>query len=292
MGLWQRFFGGRQRAASASESQCLPPAGERAGGNGDVVALEQSLRQAGFGLHDAAHKFLREFHGLALDVPIAGENEIKGFVHFAPELVLRMLEAADRLRLAAIMPPSVCPVGTTGGQTMFVFLDQEGRSYLLDMEWSLFAELAESPEGMVKVLTDGRNGRVDSHALDEQGKPTGRMIREGSERTHWQLDRFPHLAKYLPAVSLSPARRPPTWRPMVRAAEDTLAQGSSPGNVMITCGGFLRSAASKQMYFVAHCENSRYVRAKAKFRVAAPPPGIPSELRVGEVIPFHPPAHW
>jgi hypothetical protein len=291
MAWWQRLLGGRPSTKPAVASRCLPAAGGRAGGNGDVTAIEQALSQSGFRLHDAGRPFLREYHGLALDVPIAGGNEIKGFVHFAPEMVLRLLGAAELPRLAALMPESACPIGTTGGHTMFVFLDDDGRSYLLDMEWSLFAELAGSPDEMVRILTDGRNGRVDSQILDEQGRPTGEMIREGDERRHWQLDQFPYLAQYMPAASLSPARRPPTWRAMVRAAEDTLAQGSSPSNMMLTCGGFCRSS-SAQMYFVTHCENCLYVRAKAGFRILAPPPGIPPEFRVGEVIPFQPPANW
>jgi hypothetical protein len=242
-------------------------------------------------MHDASRQFLRQYHGLALDVPISGADGVKGFVHFAPELVLRLLDAADLPKIAALMPKAACPVGTTSGHTMFLFMDEDGQSYLLDMEWTLFAKLASTPTEMVQVLCDGRNGRVDSYILDDQGHRTGEMIREGNERQHWQLDQFSRVAPYLPQVSLSPARRPPTWRPMVWTAEETLAQGSSPATVMVTCGGFVSSPLG-QVFFVAHCENCLHIRAKAGFLVTGPPPGIASSFRVGEVIPFQPPEGW
>ena len=242
-------------------------------------------------MHDAGRQFLCEYHGLALEVPITGADGIKGFVHFAPEMVLRLLGEADLPRLAALMPKSACPVGTTSGHTMFVFLDEEGRSYLLDMEWSLFAELATTPSEMVQILCDGRNGRVDSYVLDEHGRRTGEMIKEGDERGHWQLDHFPRVSPYLPPVSLSPGRRPPTWRATVRSAEQILSQGDSPASVKVTCGGFV-SSPSGQMYFVAHCENCLYIRAKAGFQISGPPPGIARGFRPGEVIPFQRPTGW
>src|SRR5712691_6026852 len=107
------------------------------------------------------------------------------------------------------------------------------------------------------------------------------MIRAEDERRHWQLGQFPVMARLLPPASLSPARRPPTWRPMVRAAEQVLAGGRSPSGLLVTCGGFAR-APSGQYYFVAHCENSLFVRQQAGFQVSAPPSGIPASFRVGE----------
>ena len=73
--------------------------------------------------------------------------------------------------------------------------------------------------------------------------------------------------------------------------EQTLAKGGSPPMQKVTCGGFARSP-SGQWYFVAHCENSLYVKAKAGFQVTPPPPGIPAQFRTGEVIPFQPPPGW
>jgi hypothetical protein len=251
----------------------------------------EALRQAGFRLHDVGLRFLGEYYGLKVEVPIAGYDAITGFVHFAPEMVIRMLRPDDLTRLAALMPASACPIGTTSGHTVFVFMDDQGRSYLLDMEWSLFAALADTPAETVLALCDGRNGRVDSQILDDLGRPTAEVIRAGDERRHWQLDRYPILAPFLPPVSLSPARRPPTWRAMIRAAEQSLSRGGVPSGLLVTCGGFA-AAPSGQPFFVAHCENCLYVRSAAGFRVSAPPPGVPPGLRVGEVIAFQPPAGW
>lgn len=263
-----RLFGGRQDMA-----------GLRAGGSGDIAALEKRLRKSGFPMHDAGRLFLREYYGLSLDVPIAEVDWIKGFVHFAPEMVLRFLEPSDVPRLAALMPKSAMPIGTTGGHTMFVFMDDEGRSYLLHMEWDLFAELASTPTEMMHVLCDGRNGRVDSQLLDEFGRPTGEIVREGDERRHWQLDQFPGIAPYLPLVSLSPARRPPTWRAMLRAAEQSMAPGYSPTSVTVSAGGIFRSK-SGQTFFVAQCENCLYVLSQSGIVVRSPVQGV----RVGEVF--------
>ncbi len=289
----RRLFGAKQPSEpkSVKGPGNLQTVGERAGGTGDLTAVEQTLGQAGFRLHDAGREFLREHHGLALDVPIAGVEGINGFVLFAPKMALRLLGPQDRPRLVGLMPETACPIGTTSGHTIFVFMDDQGKSYLLDMEWSLFAELAVTPTEMVQVLCDGRNGRVDSHVLDQQGRPTGQMLREGDERSLWHVDQFPFTAPYLPPASLSPGRRPPTWRAMVRAAEQGLAQGSSPQSLLLTCGGFTTSP-SGQMYFVAHCENSLYVRSKGGFLVSTPPPGIAEGFRMGEVIPFQRPPNW
>jgi hypothetical protein len=294
MEWFKRLFGGKQLSGPAQATdapRCLTAAGWRPDRTADIAVPEQALRQAGFRLHDAGRQFLRAYYGLDVEVPIAGVEGIQGFVHFDPEMALRFLGPAALPRLAALMPRAACPVGTTGGHTLFVFLDEDGRSYLLDMEWSLFAELAPSPAETVRVLCDGRNGRVDSHVLDEQGRPTGERIRGEDERRHWQLEQFPALAPFLPPVSLSPARRPPTWRAMVRAAEQRLAQGGSPAGVLVTCGGFAHSP-SGQWFFVAHCENCLYVRSRAGLQVSAPPPGIRRGLRAGEVLPFQPPPGW
>jgi SUKH-3 immunity protein len=289
-----RFFGGRRTSdpkKGPESEQCLSAAGWQPGRICDTTAVEEALRQAGFRLHNVGRQFLREYLGLSVEVPIAGHDGITGFVHFAPDKVLRMLRPGDLPRLAALMPASACPVGTTSGHTVFVFMDDLGRSYLLDMEWSLFAALADTPAEMVLALCDGRNGRVDSQILDDQGRPTSEVIRAADERRHWQLERFPSLAPFLPPASLSPARRPPTWRAMVRATEQLLSQGGAPSGLLVTCGGFTVGPPG-QHFFVAHCENCLYVRSRAGFRVSAPPPGVPPGFRVGEVIAFRPPAGW
>ena len=206
-------------------------------------------------------------------------------------MAIRLLSPDDHPRLARLMPASAIPIGTTGGHTVFVFMDDAGRCYLLDMEWTLFSELAASPDDMVRILCDGRNGRVDSRILDEHGRPTGEMIRGSDERRQWQLNDFPGFAPYLPAQSLSPLRRPPTWRAMIRTAEQLLATGGQATSIMVTCGGFTASP-SGQWFFVAHCENCLYVRARARLQVSGPPPGVSPGFRVGEVIPFQPPSKW
>lgn len=292
---WLRGLIGSGRASDPdggrAAERCLSAAGWQPGRARDITSTEQALRQAGFRLHDAGHQFLGEYHGLRVDVPVAGAEGITGLVHFAPEMALRLLGPDDLPRLAALMPASACPVGTAGGHTVFVFMDDQGRSYLLDMEWSLCGELAGSPAETLLALCDGRNGRVDSRVLDDQGRPTGEVIRAAAEQRHWGLDQFPTLAPFLPAVSLSPLRRPPTWSAMVRAAEQALPRGRPPGGLVVSFGGFIRGP-SGECYFVAHGENCLYVRSRAGFRVLPPPPGIPSEVGVGEVIPFQPPYGW
>lgn len=274
-----------------SLDQCLRAAGWQPGRTCDVRPAERALQPFGYQLHDAARVFLQEYYGLRVDVPIAGVEGITGFVHFDSALPLRLLNPVQIAHLPKLMPPSVCPVGTTSGHTMYVFMDDRGKSYLLDMDFHLFAELANSPAEMVAILCDGRNGRVDSHILNENGMPSGAVIQADNEQAFWDLVRFPHLAPYLPTVSLSPARRPPTWRPMVRAAEDSAGREKSIRDVMVTCGGFTRTLEGKA-FFVAHCENSLYVRQKAGLRVTSPPPGIAPGFRTGEIISFQPPGNW
>ena len=104
--------------------QYLATAGWQPGRTCDLAKVEQALQQSGFRLHDAARHLLSEYHGLAVDVPVAGADGIVGFVHFDPEMVLRMFAPADLPRLAALIPRAACPVGTTSGHTMFVFLDE------------------------------------------------------------------------------------------------------------------------------------------------------------------------
>ncbi len=294
MTWFQKLFGAKSRSRKTERvtaEECLAVAGWVPGRTCDIAETEHAFERFGFRLHDKGREFLREYQGLAVDVPIDEADGIKGFVHFAPDMALRLLGPSDKPRLDALMPEDACPIGTTGGHTVLVFMDGKGRSYLLDMEWTLFAELATSPGEMVEALCGGRNGRVDSRILDDLGHPTGELIRNGDERRHWRLDQFPVLSRFLPPVSLSPARRPPTWRAMARAAEQALAKGGSPDKVLVTCGGFT-SSPSGQTMFVAHCENCLYVRAKAGLQAAAPPPGVLPGFRVGEVIPFQPPPGW
>src|SRR5688500_6034180 len=118
MGWLQRLLGG---ARSEPAEKCLSGAGPPPGRAHDISRVEQALRQ--FGPPDAARQFLAEHYGQAVEVPIAGGGGITGLVHFDPELVLRLLGPADLPRLAALMPNRACPVGTTGGHTVFVFMD-------------------------------------------------------------------------------------------------------------------------------------------------------------------------
>ena len=71
--------------------------------------------------------------------------------------------------------------------------------------------------------------------------------------------------------------------------DQALGRGGSPESLLVTCGGFARAPAG-QWYFVAHCENSLWVRQKAGMKVSAPPPGIAPGFRTGECLPFQPPA--
>jgi hypothetical protein len=258
----------------------------------DLSALPQRLGARNLVLHGAAREFLERFYGLEGSVPIDGFPGINGFVCFKPEAVIRFLDPQqDGAFLAKLISRPAYPVGTTSGHTVFIFMDDRGRSYLLDMEWTLFGELAATPAEAVEALCDGRNGRVDSMILDE-GRPTRQVIRAGNEREFWELDTVPDLRDCLPPVSLSPLRRPPTGRAMVQAAQKLVGSNAIPRSgwpqVLVTCGGFA-CAPSGQTYFVAHCENSLYVRRKAGFKVSAPPPGIPPDPRVGECLPFTPP---
>ena len=292
MGWLDRFLGAKRALIpgppATTALECLNSAGWRPGRTCDITVVEQTLRNAGFELHEPARRFLGEYYGLAIDVPISGATGVKGFVHFVPEIVIRQLGPGDLTRLQSLMPRSACPIGTTSGHTMYLFLDEYGQSYLLDREWSIFAPLAITVDDTVQVLCDGRNGRVDGHILDEQGKPNGEVIRADDERRHWQLDQFSGIERFLPPVSLSPARRPPTWRAMVRVVEQSLANGAEPTSLMVTCGGIAVSP-SGELLFVAHCENCLFVRSKAGFQVSGPPPGIASRLRIGEVIPLQRP---
>lgn len=266
---------------------CLDAAGWTAERSCDLTATERALNEAGFTLNETARGFLQGYHDLAVDVPVAGVKEIRAFVHFVPEMALRLLKLKHVPLLAALMPASACPIGTTSGHTILIFLDTEGRSYLLDMDWDLFAELASSPAEMVQVLCDGRNGRVDARLLDDAGRPTGRWIRERNEQRWWRRGEFPKVAPFLLPVSLSPARRRPTLRPVAGTAEASQRQrqGSPPSGILVTCGGFY-PAPSARFYFVAHCENSLFLRARAGFQVASPPPGIAPGFRTGEMIPY------
>jgi hypothetical protein len=269
--------------------QCLVSAGWSPGRSIDVEAAERALAGAGFRVHDAARAFLREFAGLEIEVPVDGVDWIKGFVHLDPVVASRGLVADGPAAIPPALPPSVVPIGTTCGHNVVILLDADGRSYLWDRELPLAAALAESAAGTIRVLCDGRNGRVDTWILNEAGEPTGRVLRTGDERRHWQLDEFPSMAPYLPPESLSPLRRPPTWLAMVRSVENA-SRGGSPVGTFISGGGI--TVLGGQVYFVAPCENRKYVRAMARLEVPGLPPGVPPTLRTGEMISLGPVEHF
>jgi hypothetical protein len=78
---------------------------------------------------------------------------------------------------------------------------------------------------------------------------------------------------------------------MMPGAEEAAAREKSIRDVLVTCGGFMRTDEGKAL-FVAHCENSLYVRQKAGLQVTSPPPGVEPGFRPGEIIPFQPPGYW
>lgn len=281
-------------AFSPVTTGCLSQAGWQPGRVCDLAAVEAGLRSAGFPLHAAARRFLTEFHGLELDVPIDGFPEIRGFVHFAPAAALRfMSRAADGKLLSALIPGAVTPVGTASGHTMFLLMNDQGRCFLLDLESTLFAELGATPHAAIEALCDGRNGRVDGQILGQNGRPTGAVLREGDEQRLWGLEQYSDVAAFLPPVSLSPGRRPPTWRPVVKTLQKLISEQGVPkdglAGVLVTNGGFAFGNGNEP-YFVAHCENSLYVRRAAGVQVSGSPPGIPAAVRAGESFPFTPPS--
>lgn len=247
--------------------------------------------QLGLRISDRPLHFLAKYRGRQFQVPIDGFETVLGFVDFSPENVVRFLDQPCVAALHELTSKAVCPIGTTGGHTVFLFMDADGGSFALDMELSLFAPLSATDDDFVQLLCGGQNCRVDSFILDESGRPTGEVIREANESDFWSISSFPHVSQFLPSRSLSPCRRPPTWRPMMKSAEELLAEGADPTSVLVTCGGFT-SAPSGQSFFVSHCENSLYVRERAGFRVSPPPPGVQVGLRPGECVAFTPPSHW
>ena len=77
MSLFKRWFKGTPQppaASSFSPEACLVSAGWQAGRSCDLAAVEPVLAQAGFTLHEAARRFLGEYYGLRVDVPIAGAD--------------------------------------------------------------------------------------------------------------------------------------------------------------------------------------------------------------------------
>jgi hypothetical protein len=289
MGLFARLFG-RSGAKKVAE-EALRRAGWESSRRRSIAELPSSLGTGRLVLHSAARAFLEEYYGLAVTVPIDGCSDITGFVHFAPEMVFRFLEPQrDVARLGVLIPGRCYPVGTTSGHTVFIFLNDAGRTYLVDKDWTLFGQLAAQPAEALERLCGGANGRVDAQVL-RHGRPAVEVIREGAERKHWDLTAFPDLGPFMPPVSLSPLRRPPTWRPMVRSAQLTLKAKPLPRkrwSEMVVPLGEVERAPSGESFFVAHCENSLYVRRRAGFHVAPPPQGVPSNPRVGECFPCKP----
>lgn len=269
--------------------QCLISAGWAPGRSVDVGAAERALAAAGFRVHDAARAFLGEFAGLEIEVPVDGVDRIKGFVHLDPLVALRGLDTDGPAWFTPALPASVVPIGTTCGHNVVILMDADGRSYLWDRELPLAAALADSPGDTIRVLCDGRNGRVETWILNKSGEPTGHVLRAGDEHRHWELGDFPSMAPYLPPESLSPCRRPPTWLAMVRSVENA-SKGDSPVGTFISGGGI--TVLGGQVYFVGPCENRQYVRAMAQLEVPGLPPGVPPTLRTGEMISLGPVEHF
>ncbi|MDB5385484.1 MAG: hypothetical protein JWM11_1130, partial [Planctomycetaceae bacterium] len=256
-----------------------------------AAGWHHEAERTGFIVHDTAVTFLAKYYRRQFDVPIQGFDTHWGFVDFDPANVTRFQNPTSSAVLHHLAGKPLCPIGTTSGHTVFLLMDADGASFAADMDGDLFAPLASTTEQLLELLCNGANCRVDSWILDESSKPTGHIIRESNERDFWKCEMLPHVNRYLPSRSLSPLRRPPSWRPMIKASESALAKGGTPSQVMVTNGGFTSDAAG-QAYFVAHCENSIYVRNAAGFKVARSPPGVPENLRPGEIVPFTAPRHW
>lgn len=292
--------GGPASLSPATTARALAAAGWRPDRVVDPGPMAESLRRAGFTLHQAAKEFLSRYGGLQLSVPVAGADGLEGFVQFGPAPVLPFWDPAEDLAsLSALVREPACLIGSVSGHTFFLLMGEDGRTYLLDRGWDLFAPLADDAQSMLEVLCDGRNGRVDSVVLVDR-QPGGRLYGVEDERPNWGLHEFPGIIDLLPARSLEPGRRPPTFHALPRLMQRhaTTVKGGTQSvrqslqGLFFSSGGFT-FAANGQGYFVAHTENSLEIRRTVPLTVSGLPPDLGvTSVRPGESIPYTPPAHW
>lgn len=195
---------------------------------------------------------------------------------FQPRIVVDLNDDSRLNQLRRMLPKSAFPVGTTGGHQVFIFVDLSGTFHLVHFEGRLVGRLATSASEAVEILCGGRNGRVDADVYDHEGVSTGDVITADNERSFWNVEAFPNTANFLPPVSLSPLRYPPTWRAIVPGVENTLAKcraidpGAVPAQIKGTPGG-ITSGRNGQKFWATHCENSIYFRNQAGIQLSSEP---------------------
>jgi hypothetical protein len=260
----------------------------------DLSALEAPLAAAGFAFHDKARAFLTEYGLLEMLVPVNGAPGVTGFVQFDPRRILPFWEPErDNANLAALAATVMCPIGSTSGHTVYLFMGEDGAVYLLDWEWSFFAPLAPNVPASLELLCDGRNGRVDSIGLVD-GRLGNAVYTDEDEQSRWGLHEFPDIVSLLPPCSFEPGRRPPTCHALPRVMQRAAEQGRSAGaadvrqrlqRFMFSSGG-IKVATDRRPFFVAHTENSLVIRRDVPLQVAGPPADIRTlRLRPGECVP-------
>jgi hypothetical protein len=108
----------------------------------DTAPIKSFLECHSVAVSQAAETFLREFHGLQLNLPEGGLS----FVKFDVLEELNLLETGERERLERIVKDPLCPIGHGG--RFLLFITPSSSVIFLHDDWLLYLRAKSIPDAL------------------------------------------------------------------------------------------------------------------------------------------------
>lgn len=140
---------------SKKTTECLNRSGWQPNRTFDATSLVESLRAAGFDVHEAAADFLTEFGNLCIKYPHAKVASMEDEMHFDPLIVITHITPAAVNAYAKVLGRKLTPIGEAARGYLMLMMDQEGKVYASYDDF--FALVGSSGADAIEGLCSGRD---------------------------------------------------------------------------------------------------------------------------------------
>jgi len=149
--------------------ECLNRAGWHPDARRNPIDFEQSLKTAGFIVHEAALSFLRTYGGLHILYPHAKVKNMQDEMHFDPSIVVNHVQPADIQFYGDVVGQRLCPIGEASRGYLVLMMDEHSRVY--GSYDDFFVKVGCSGDDAIEALCSGRRMEVIAIANDCQTTP-------------------------------------------------------------------------------------------------------------------------
>jgi hypothetical protein len=138
------------------------------GRRGNIEEIAAFLRSKGIEVGPLATDFLREFHGLHLQLPTGGLSSVTFDVYEE----MKFLEEGELGQLESLLKQPLCPVGLGG--RFLLFMTPAGEMIFLHDEWLLYLRARKVHDGFEVICTAEFKDFQTITLLDDQKPPAFR----------------------------------------------------------------------------------------------------------------------